>query len=164
MLTTSPELISQLICDLLQKRPDKPYLCNVPAPSISSGPTIGCRTRNRWAWTLSYPLWRTKYPTSMSLHTASDPAPPAAVVSRSGLHMYMTKSLPLRRGSPTWVDQTHASRLLDLWTHGSPSYIPPTQTMILPHIASTHSPSKSFTMPRLSSMPHLPLNSPHPLI
>ena len=66
MLMTSPELVLQLICDLLWKRPNKPYLRNVPAPSISSGPTIRCRTWNRWAWTPSYPLWRTKYPTSMS--------------------------------------------------------------------------------------------------
>ena len=95
MLTTSPELISQLICDLLRKRPDKPYLRNAPAPSISFGPDTGCHTWNRWAWTPSYPLWRTKYPTSASSRTAFDLAPPAAVVTRSGLHAYMTKSWPL---------------------------------------------------------------------
>ena len=162
MLMTSPELISQLICNLLQKRPDKPYLHNMPTPSISFGPTIGCRTRNRWAWTPSYPLWWTKYPTSVSSCTAFDPAPPAAVVSRSGLHAYMTKSSPSQRVPPTWVNQTCASCLLDLWTHGSPGYIWPTHTKILPHIASNLCPSKSFTMPRLSSMPPPEPNSPHP--
>ena len=159
MLTTSPKLVSQLICDLLWKRPYKLYLHNVPIPLISSGPTIGCHTQNHWAWTPSYPLWQTKYPTSVSSCTASDPAPPAAVVSRSRLHMYVMKSSPLRRGSPTWVDQTHASCLLDLWTHGSPSYIEPTPMKILPHIMSNHSPFNSFTTPWLSSTPHLPQNS-----
>ena len=54
MMMTSPELILQLICYLLQKRPNKPYLCNVPAPSISSGTTIGCHTRNCWARPVPY--------------------------------------------------------------------------------------------------------------
>ena len=62
MLTTSPELVSQLTCDLLRIRPDRPYLHNAPAPSIFSGPTTGCHTRNRWVWTPSYPLWRDKLP------------------------------------------------------------------------------------------------------
>ena len=97
MLTTSPELVSQLICDLLRKRPNKPYLRNGPAPSISFGPNTGSRTRNRWAWTPSYPLWQTKHPTSASSHNAFAQGPPAAVVSRSGLHVYVTKSSPLRR-------------------------------------------------------------------
>ena len=52
MLTTSPELVSQLTCNLLRTRPDRPYLRNTPAPSIFSGPTTGCHTRNRWVWTL----------------------------------------------------------------------------------------------------------------
>ena len=56
MLTTSPKLVSQLTCDLLWIRPDRPYLHNAPAPSTSSGPTTGCRTQNRWVWTPSYPL------------------------------------------------------------------------------------------------------------
>ena len=64
-------------------------------------------------------------------------APPATVVSWSGLHVYMTKSSPLRRGSPTWVNQTHASHLLDLWTHGSPGYTRPTPMRILPHNQAT---------------------------
>ena len=110
-----------------------------------------CRTWNHWAWTPSYPLWRTKYPASVSSRTTSNPVLPAAVVSRSGLHVFVTKSSPLRRGSPTWVDQTHVSCLLDLWTHGSPGYIRPTQMKIRPHITSNHSPSKSFTMPRPST-------------
>ena len=135
MLTTSPELVSQLICDLLRKRPDKPYLRNAPAPSISSGPNTGSRTRSRWAWAPFYPLWRTKYPTSASSPTASARGPPAAVVSRSGLHEYVTKSSPLRRASPTWVTPTHASRLLASWTPGSRVCTPPTPTTIQPHIA-----------------------------
>ena len=153
MLTTSPELVSQLICDLLRKRPDKPYLHNVPAPSISSGPNTGPRTRSRWAWTPSYPLWRTKFPTSASLHTASARGPPAVVVSRSGLHEYVTKSSLLRRASPTWVTPTHASRLLASWTPGSRVCTPPTPTTIQPHIASNHFQSKSSTTPWLSSSP-----------
>ena len=153
MLTTSPELVSLLICDLLWKRPDKPYLHNEPAPLISFGPNIGCRTRNCWAWTLSYPLWRTKYPTSASSCTAFDPAPPAAVVSQSGLHAYVTKFSPLRRVSLTWVNLTRATCLLDLWTHGSPGCIRPTHMKILPHIVSNPSQSKSSTMPQPSSMP-----------
>ena len=105
------------------------------------------------AWTPSYPLWRTKYPTSASSRTAFDPAPPAAVVSRSGLHAYVTKSSPLQRVSPTWVNLTCASRLLDSWTHGSPGCIQPTHTKIRPHTALNPSQSKSSTMPRLSSTP-----------
>ena len=134
MLTTSPELVSQLICDLLRKRPNKPYLRNGPAPSISFGPNTGSRTWNRWAWTPSCPLRRTKYPTSASSHTAFAQGPPAAVVSRSGLHAYVTKSSPLRRASPTWVTQTHTSRLLASWTPGSHVCTPPTPTTIRPHI------------------------------
>ena len=111
MLTTSPELVSQLACDLLRIRPDRPYLRNAPAPSISSGPTTGCRTQTHWVWTPSYPLWRTKSPTSESSRTASDRALQAAVVSRSELHAYVMKSSPLRRVSPTWVSLTRASRL-----------------------------------------------------
>ena len=164
MLTTPPELVLQLTCDLLWKWPNKLCLRNVPSPSISFGPTIGCQTWNCWAWTPSYPLWRTKYPTSVSSCTASDPVPPATVVSWSGLHVYMTKSSPLRRGSLIWVDQTRASHLLDSWIHSSPSYTWPTPMRILPHIASNHSPSKSFTTPWPSSTPHLPQNSPHPSI
>ena len=149
VLTTSPELISQLICDLLQKRPDKPYLHNAPAPSISFGPNIGCHTWNHWAWTPSYPLWRTKYPTSMSSRTAFDPVPPAAVVCRSRLHAYVTKSSPLQRVSPTWVNPTHASHLLDSWTHGSRCCIQPTHMKIWPHIMLNPSQSKSSTTPWL---------------
>ena len=135
MLTTSPELVSQLTCDLLRTRPDRPYLRNAPAPSTFSGQNTGCRTRNRWAWTPSYPLWRTKSLTSESSRTASVPVPPAAVVSRSGLHAYVTKSSPLRRGSPTWVTPTRASRLLDSWTRGSHVCIPPTHTRTQHHTA-----------------------------
>ena len=116
MLMTSPELVSQLTCNLLRTSPDRPYLHNAPAPSISFGPTTGCRTRNPWVWTPSYPLWQTKSPTSKSSRTASDRAPPATVVSWSGLHAYVTKSSPLRRVSPTWVSPTRTSCLLDSWT------------------------------------------------
>ena len=162
MLTTSPELVSHLICDLLQKRPDKPYLCNVPAPSISFGPNTGCRTRNCWAWTPSYPLWPTKYPTSASSHTAFDRGPPAAVVSQSWLHVYVTKSSPLQRASLTLVNPTRASRLLASWTPCSRSCTPPTPTMIRPHIALNPYQSKSSTTPRLSSYPPPGPNSPPP--
>ena len=134
MLTTSPELISQLTCDLLRTRPDKPYLRNAPAPSTSSGPNTGSRTWNRWVWTPSYQLWRTKSPTSESSRTASDLAPPAVVVSRSGLHAYVTKSSPLRTVSLTWVSPTRASCLLDSWTCGSHGCTPPTHTRTPPHI------------------------------
>ena len=136
MLTTSPELVSQLTCDLLQIRPDRPYLRNAPAPSTSSGLTTGCRAWNRWVWTPSYPLWQTKSLTSECSRTASDRAPLAAVVSRPGHHAYVTKSSPLRRVSPTWVSPTRASRLLDSWTHGSHSCILPTHTKTLRHIES----------------------------
>ena len=162
MLTTSPELISQLTCNLLRIRPDRPYLRNAPAPSISSGPTTGCRTRNRWVWTPSYPLWWTKSLTSESSHTASDRAPQAAVVSRSGLHAYMTISSPLRRVSPTWVSPTCASRLLDSWTHGSHGCIPPTHTKTPHHIESNPYRSRSSTMPLPPFMPTPQPSSPWP--
>ena len=162
MLTTSPELVSQLTCNLLRIRPDRPYLRNAPAPSISSGPTTGCHTRNRWVWTPSYPLWRTKSLTSESSRTASDQGPPAAVVSRSGLHAYVTKSSPLRRVSPTWVSPTRASRLLDSWTLGSPGCTPPTHTKTQHHIASNPSRSRSSTTPMPPSMPPPQPSSPRP--
>ena len=149
MLTTSPELVLQLICNLLRKRPNKPYLRNAPAPLISFGPNTGCHTQNRCTWTPSYPLWRTKYPTSASSRTAFDLALPAAVVSQSGLHAYVTKSSPLQRASPTWVNPTCASRLLDSWTPGSRGCIQPTPTKIRPHIMLNPSQSKSSTTPRL---------------
>ena len=162
MLTTSPELVSQLTCDLLRIRPDRPYLRNAPAPSISSGPTTGCRTRNHWVWTPSYPLWRTKSLTSESSRTAFDRGPPAAVVNRSGLHAYVTKSSPLRRVSPTWVSPTRASRLLDSWTHGSHGCTPPTHTKTQHHIESNPYRSRSSTMPMPPSMPTPRLSSPWP--
>ena len=155
MLTTSPELVSQQTCNLLRIRLDRPYLRNAPAPSISSGPTNGCRTRNRWAWTPFYPLWRTKSLTSESLRTASDRGPPVAVVSRSGLHAYVTKSSQLRMVSPTWVSPTRASRLLDSW--------PPAHKAVLrlltqrPSTTSSQTPTDPDLPPCQCHHPYQPL-------
>ena len=88
--------------------------------------------------------------------------PPAEVVSRSGLHAYVTKSSPLRRVSPTWVSPTRASCLLDSWTPGSPGCTPPTHTKTQPHIASNPSRSRSSTMPMPPSRPPPRPSSPRP--
>ena len=100
-----------------------------------------CRTRNHWAWTPSYPLWWTKYPTSVSSHTTSDWALPATVVSQSRLHVYMMKSSLLLRGSPTWVDQTCTHVC---WTYG------PTAHPVI------------FSLLKLRSCPTSCQTTPHP--
>ena len=116
MLRLPPDMHLRLTTDLQRQRLAWPSLASVPAPKTAFGPTIGYRSRIPWAWTRFCRPWTTRSPSSVSLPTGSTMAAPAAVVTRSALTAYTTRSWPSRRSSPQWASRIPGSRLLDTWT------------------------------------------------
>ena len=116
MLHLLPNMHLGLTTDLQQQWLAWPSLASVPAPKTDFGPTIGYRSQIPWAWTRFCRRWTTMSPSSVSLPTGSVMAAPAAVVTRSALNAYATRSWPSRRSSPQWASRIPGSRLLDTWT------------------------------------------------
>ena len=102
MLHLPPAWLSRLTTDLQRRRHVWPSLVSVPPPKMVSGPTTGSLSPPSSACTPFLRPWKTRYPSSASWCTEFRMAEPAAVVHRSRLSAYVTRSWPSRRVSPTW--------------------------------------------------------------
>ena len=108
MLHLPPVWLSQLTTTLQRRWHVWPSLTSVPPPKIVSGPNTGSLSLTSSAWTPFLQLWKTRYPSSASWCIEFGTAEPAAVVNRSRLSAYMTRSWPLQRVSPTWDSRIRA--------------------------------------------------------
>ena len=94
MLHLLPVWLSQLTTDLQRRRHVWPSLASMPPPKIAYGPNTGSLSPTSLAWTPFLQPWTTRYPSSASWRIEFGTAEPAAVVNRSGLSAYMTRSWP----------------------------------------------------------------------